>query len=84
MSDQQFFDFGWRIPFIASALLVWVGLYVRLKIVETPAFLQIMEKNERVSLPIKDVFSKYAVVLLLGTLISITVFLLFYLKDQEC
>ena len=28
MNDQQFLSFGWRIPFIASALLVWVGLYV--------------------------------------------------------
>lgn len=79
MSDEQFFNWGWRIPFIASALLVWVGLYVRLKLVETPAFLKIIEKNERVSLPIKDVLSKHGKVLLLGTFISITVFLLFYL-----
>lgn len=79
LTDEQFFTYGWRIPFIASALLVWVGLYVRLKLVETPAFVEVMEKNERVSLPIKDVLSKHAVVLLLGTLISVTVFLLFYL-----
>ena len=38
MSDQQFFNYGWRIPFIASAILVWVGLYVRLKLTETPDF----------------------------------------------
>lgn len=79
MSDQQFFNYGWRIPFVASALLVWVGLYVRLKLVETPAFLKIIEKNERVALPIRDVLSKHAKVLVLGTFISITVFLLFYL-----
>ena len=79
MSDQQFFSYGWRIPFIASALLVWVGLYVRLKLVETPAFLKIIEKNERLSLPIKDVLGKHFVVLLLGTMVSVTVFLLFYL-----
>ncbi|MBE7171702.1 MAG: MHS family MFS transporter [Williamsia sp.] len=79
MSDEQFLRYGWRIPFIASALLVWVGLYVRLKLVETPAFQEIINNNERVGLPIKDVFSKYIVILLLGTLISITVFLLFYL-----
>ena len=79
MSDEQFFNYGWRIPFIASALLVWVGLYVRLKLVETPAFLKAIEKNERVNLPIKDVLSKHAKVLVLGTFASITVFLLFYL-----
>ena len=48
MTDQQFLNYGWRIPFIASALLVFVGLYVRLKITETPDFLKIIEKNERV------------------------------------
>lgn len=79
MSDEQFFNWGWRIPFVASALLVWVGLYVRLKLVETPDFLKIIEKNERVNLPIKDVLSKHAKVLVLGTFASITVFLLFYL-----
>ena len=38
LTDQQFFDFGWRIPFLASAVLVLVGLYVRLTITETPVF----------------------------------------------
>lgn len=79
LTDEQFFSYGWRIPFIASALLVWVGLYVRLKLVETPTFLEVLEKNERVSLPIKVVLSKHAVTLLLATLVSVTVFLLFYL-----
>ncbi|MCW3089988.1 MAG: yhjE [Ferruginibacter sp.] len=79
MSDEQFFSYGWRIPFIASALLVWVGLYVRLKLVETPDFLKIIEKNERVNLPIREVMGKHAKALVLGTFVSVTVFLLFYL-----
>jgi len=79
MSEAQFLAYGWRIPFIASALLVWVGLYVRLKLIETPAFLKIIESNERVTFPIIDVFTKYTKVLLLGTIASITVFLFFYL-----
>jgi metabolite-proton symporter len=79
MSDQQFLSFGWRIPFIASALLVWVGLYVRLKLTETPDFIKIIEKNERVKLPIIDVFVKHSKAIVLGTLATITTFLLFYL-----
>ncbi|WP_426670120.1 MFS transporter [Mucilaginibacter sp. McL0603] len=79
MSDQQFLSFGWRIPFIASALLVWVGLYVRLKLTETPDFIKIIEKNERVKLPIIDVFVKHTKAIVLGTLATITTFLLFYL-----
>jgi len=79
LTDQQFFDYGWRIPFIASALLVWVGLYVRLKITETPDFLKIIDKNERVKLPLGDVFTKHTRAIILGTLATITTFLLFYL-----
>jgi len=79
MSDQQFFDYGWRIPFIASAILVWVGLYVRLKLTETPDFLKIIKNNERVKMPIADVFLKHTKTLVLGTIATITTFLLFYL-----
>jgi metabolite-proton symporter len=79
MNDQQFFNYGWRIPFIASAILVWVGLYVRLKLTETPAFLEIIEKNERVKLPVIDVFAKHTKAIILGTIVTITTFLLFYL-----
>lgn len=79
LSDQQFFDYGWRIPFIASAIMVWVGLYVRLKITETPDFLKVMEKNERVKVPVADVFTKQTKAILLGTGAAITTFLLFYL-----
>jgi metabolite-proton symporter len=79
MTDQQFFDYGWRIPFIASAILVWVGLYVRLKLTETPDFLKVVEKNERVKLPVIDVFAKNTKAIVLGTLAAVTTFLLFYL-----
>ncbi|MHB8209151.1 MFS transporter [Mucilaginibacter sp.] len=79
LSDQQFLAFGWRIPFIASALLVWVGLYVRLKITETPDFIKIIEKNDRVKLPVADVFTKHKKAIVLGTIATITTFLLFYL-----
>lgn len=38
MSDEQFASFGWRIPFLASSILIVVGLYIRLKIEESPVF----------------------------------------------
>ncbi len=79
LSDQQFISFGWRIPFIASALLVWVGLYVRLKISETPDFIKIIEKNERVKVPVAEVFLKHTKTIVLGTFATVTTFLLFYL-----
>ena len=50
MTNEQFISYGWRIPFILSFILVAVGLYVRLRIIETPDFLKIVEKNQRVRL----------------------------------
>jgi metabolite-proton symporter len=79
MSEADFIGYGWRIPFIASALLVWVGLYVRTKISETPDFMKIVDNNERSKVPFADVFVKHTKAITLGTLVTITTFLLFYL-----
>jgi metabolite-proton symporter len=43
LDDAQFRDWGWRVPFLASAILVVIGLYVRLKLSETPVFLKAMQ-----------------------------------------
>ncbi|MET0268268.1 MAG: MFS transporter [Duganella sp.] len=78
-TDAEFFSYGWRIPFLASALLVIVGLYVRLKIHETPDFQKVLEKNERVKVPVVTVFRDHGRMLVLGTLIALATFVLFYL-----
>jgi metabolite-proton symporter len=79
MTDQQFLSYGWRIPFIASAILVFVGLYVRLRISETPAFKKAIEKNERVRVPLATVFSRHFWLLVFGTFGALATFVLFYL-----
>ncbi|MFY9326988.1 MAG: MFS transporter [Georgfuchsia sp.] len=79
LSNEQFLSFGWRIPFLASAVLVIVGLYVRLKLTETPAFQQALESNKRVKVPILSVFLDYFRILILGTLLATSTFVLFYL-----
>jgi metabolite-proton symporter len=79
LTEAQFFSFGWRIPFLASALLVIVGLYVRLKITETPAFQEVLKKDGRVKIPVLTVFREHGRVLVLGTLIALATFVLFYL-----
>jgi MFS transporter, MHS family, shikimate and dehydroshikimate transport protein len=56
LSDAAFQSWGWRVPFFASALLVAVGLYIRLKIEETPAFTELKEKQQRESAPSVEVF----------------------------
>jgi metabolite-proton symporter len=79
LSDADFFSYGWRIPFIASAVLVWLGLFVRLRITETPEFMKVINTNTRVKVPVAEVFSKNTKAITLGTLATVTTFLLFYL-----
>ena len=79
MSDADFFRYGWRIPFLSSALLVLVGLYVRLKITETPDFQAVLAKNERVRLPVAAVLRSHPRALVLGTLGATATFVIFYL-----
>jgi metabolite-proton symporter len=79
LSNERFFAFGWRIPFLASAVLVFVGLYVRLTITETPVFRNALNRHERVKVPMLEVFHKYPKALFVGTLGSLATFVLFYL-----
>jgi metabolite-proton symporter len=79
LSDAQFFSYGWRIPFLASAALVIIGLYVRLTIHETPVFREALSRRERVKLPMAVVFKDYPKVLVLGTMMALATFVLFYL-----
>jgi metabolite-proton symporter len=79
LNEAQLFSWGWRVPFLASAVLVLVGLYVRLQLVETPAFKRSVAQGERVRVPFMVVFSKYSRELVLGTLGTTTTFVVFYL-----
>jgi metabolite-proton symporter len=81
LTEAQLFSWGWRVPFLASAVLVAVGLYIRLQLVETPAFKRSIEQGERVRLPIGAVFSKFPRHLVIGTLGSTTTFVVFYLAN---
>jgi metabolite-proton symporter len=79
LSDEQFFAFGWRLPFLASAVLVFVGLYVRLTITETPVFREALKRGKQVKLPMLTVFRDYTRPLFAGVFLSLATFVLFYL-----
>ncbi|PSD36369.1 MFS transporter [Acinetobacter radioresistens] len=79
MSEEAFLQWGWRIPFIASAALVIVGLYIRSKLHETPAFQKVLDKQKEVNIPFKEVFTKHFSMLVLGTVAVICTFVVFYL-----
>ena len=80
LTDEQFLAYGWRIPFLASAALVLVGLYVRLTITETPVFQAAAARDEGpLKVPIAVVFRRHARTLIVGVMASLATFVLFYL-----
>jgi metabolite-proton symporter len=79
LAPEQFIAWGWRVPFLASALLVVIGLWVRLSINETPDFQRAVERNERLRVPFRAVFSQHLGPLVLGTLGALATFVLFYI-----
>jgi metabolite-proton symporter len=77
-TDQSFLDYGWRIPFLISIVLVGVGLYVRLTIEETPVFRQAQREQPRAHIPIREAFTRAPRQLLLAAGTLTVVFAFFY------
>ena len=82
LSDAEFAAWGWRIPFLLSAVLVGLGLWVRLKIGETPAFADAIAKEAPVAVPIGELFRHHLVVTLAGTFAVVACFAIFYLATS--
>jgi MFS family permease len=80
LSDAQFKSWGWRVPFLVSAVLVALGLYVRLKIAETPAFQAAIERQERVRVPVAALITRHWRPTLLGAFAMIVCYTLFYIS----
>ncbi|MDQ6628715.1 MAG: MHS family MFS transporter [Pseudomonadota bacterium] len=59
LTDQQFLAWGWRIAFLISAIMVGVGLYIRLNIEETPEFAAVKARNEALRMPFADLLKRY-------------------------
>jgi MFS transporter, MHS family, shikimate and dehydroshikimate transport protein len=59
LPEDQFLSWGWRVPFLVSALLVGVGLLIRMRIVETPAFSKVKESATEARQPIVEVLRTY-------------------------
>ena len=74
-----FMTWGWRIPFLLSALMVAVGLYVRLRLTETPVFRRALERGERVKTPLTELFRTSWRQLIIGTFVMLATYTLFYI-----
>jgi MFS family permease len=79
LTKDQMMDWGWRIPFLGSAVLVIIGLWVRLRLAETPAFAAVLERGPPEAVPVATVVRSYPWVTILGTLGGIACFATFYM-----
>lgn len=77
--DGTFLTWGWRIPFLLSAVMVAIGLYVRLRIVETPVFTRAVARGEKVKTPLAEVFRTSWRQLIIGTFVMLATYTIFYI-----
>lgn len=77
--EGDFLTWGWRVPFLLSAVMVIIGLYVRFKLDETPVFQETLDKGEDVKVPTVEVFRVAWKPVLLGTFVMVSTYTLFYL-----
>jgi MFS family permease len=79
MSDDAFTAWGWRVPFLLSAVLVGLGLYIRLSLSETPVFAKALEEKRPVRVPVAALFRSSWRTVVLGAVSVIVTYTLFYL-----
>ncbi|MBK0080859.1 MHS family MFS transporter [Kosakonia sp. S58] len=79
LTDEQFMQWGWRVPFIFSAVLVLIGLYVRVSLHETPVFAKVAAAKKQVKIPLGTLLTKHVRVTALGTFIMLATYTLFYI-----
>ena len=79
VGEANFLDWGWRIPFVFSAVLVLIGLYVRVSLHETPVFAKVAAAKKQVKVPLGTLLTKHVRVTVLGTFIMLATYTLFYI-----
>jgi metabolite-proton symporter len=80
LTEQEFKDWGWRLPFLASSVLVVIGLYVRLALAETPVFAKVLQQHQQVGMPLKALLKSHVAPLVLGALAMVVCYALFYIS----
>jgi MFS family permease len=79
LNADQFRDWGWRVPFLASALLVGLGLWVRLKLTETAVFSAAIEEEAPPRVPLAEVLRNHSGPVVIATLGVVACFALYYI-----
>jgi MFS family permease len=79
LTQDDFIAWGWRIPFLASSLLVIIGLWVRLKLTETPAFKAVLEQERPPAIPLGELFRDHWKETIGGTFGVVACFCIYYI-----
>jgi len=79
LGEERFVAWAWRVPFLASAALVAIGLYVRVSLIETPAFREVLARRERAAAPLLDLLRDHWRPLIQGSLAIVVCYALFYI-----
>jgi MFS family permease len=79
LADSSFLSWGWRIPFLLSAILVLLGLWIRLSLSETPAFSEMAAHEAPASIPLSEVLRGHPAALAGGTVAAVACFAFFYI-----
>ena len=79
LSDSEFLAWGWRVPFLLSTLLIGVGLFIRLRLLETPVFTRLQETSTTAAAPLIEVFRRHPREILVGMAMRFGQNVLFYI-----
>lgn len=80
LNESEFKDWGWRLPFLASSVLVMIGLYVRIALTETPLFKQMLQQQACSTMPFISLLKSNLKPLVLGAMAMVVCYALFYIS----
>ncbi|MGY4719372.1 MFS transporter [Naumannella cuiyingiana] len=79
LPPEDFLAWGWRIPFLFSALLVGVGLFIRLRVIESPEFERVEASGERAAMPALEALRQHPLNIVLAAVMCLAPFVNFYM-----
>ncbi|QJU58604.1 MHS family MFS transporter [Sphingomonas sp. AP4-R1] len=79
LTPAQFLAWGWRVPFVISAALVAIGMWIRLRLHETPAFARVLEQGPPPAVPLFELLTGHGGRVVIGTLGAVACFVAYYI-----
>jgi MFS transporter, MHS family, shikimate and dehydroshikimate transport protein len=81
LTGEHFLKWGWRVPFLFSIVLIGVGLFIRMRVLESPAFEKVRERRAEAKLPLWELFRRYPATTILATGVPLSGITGFYVSN---